>query len=139
MAPEQTGNQKGTQWPANRSLQAHDDKDEEEKMRAECILVLLAFAAGTAVPVQFAVNAEMRGRAAGRGSRRRSRSSWESGAPRGGADDTRRSAVPLGSGGGAMVGVGRGLSRGVLRNGFDNPATAPGRSNHRWLLHRGSG
>ena len=45
-------------------------------MRAEWILVLLAFAAGTAVPVQFAVNAEMRGRSAGRCSRRRSRSSW---------------------------------------------------------------
>ncbi|MBA3471700.1 MAG: DMT family transporter [Rubrobacter sp.] len=30
-------------------------------MRAEWILVLLAFAAGTAVPVQFAVNAAMRG------------------------------------------------------------------------------
>jgi transporter family-2 protein len=44
---------------------AHDDKDEEEKMRAEWVLVLLAFAAGTAVPVQFAVNAEMRGAVGG--------------------------------------------------------------------------
>jgi transporter family-2 protein len=34
-------------------------------MRAEWILVLLAFAAGTAVPVQFAVNAEMRGAVGG--------------------------------------------------------------------------
>jgi bacterial/archaeal transporter family-2 protein len=34
-------------------------------MTAEWILVLLAFAAGTAVPVQFAVNAEMRGAAGG--------------------------------------------------------------------------
>jgi hypothetical protein len=46
-------------------LQAHYNKDEEEKMRAEWILVLLAFAAGTAVPVQFAVNAEMRGAVGG--------------------------------------------------------------------------
>ncbi|MCA1715585.1 MAG: DMT family transporter [Actinobacteria bacterium] len=34
-------------------------------MRAEWILVLLAFAAGTAVPVQFAVNSEMRGAVGG--------------------------------------------------------------------------
>lgn len=34
-------------------------------MRAEWILVGLAFAAGTAVPVQFAVNAEMRGAVGG--------------------------------------------------------------------------
>jgi bacterial/archaeal transporter family-2 protein len=34
-------------------------------MRPEWILVLLAFAAGTAVPVQFAVNAEMRGAVGG--------------------------------------------------------------------------
>ena len=34
-------------------------------MRAEWILVLLAFVAGTAVPVQFAVNAEMRGAVGG--------------------------------------------------------------------------
>jgi hypothetical protein len=60
---EQTGDQKGIQGPANRSLQANDD--EEEKMRAEWILVLLAFAAGMAVPVQFAVNAEMRGAVGG--------------------------------------------------------------------------
>jgi len=76
MAFEQTGKQMGKQGHANRSLQEHDDKDEEEKIRAEWILVLLAFAAGTAVPVQFAVNAEMRGAVAGRCSRLRSRSSW---------------------------------------------------------------
>ncbi len=35
-------------------------------MRLEWILLLLAFAAGTAVPVQFAVNAEMRSVAGGR-------------------------------------------------------------------------
>ena len=57
-APEQTGDQKGIQGPANSSPQAHDD--EEDKMRAEWILVLLAFAAGTAVPVRFPVNAAMR-------------------------------------------------------------------------------
>ena len=34
-------------------------------MRAEWILVLLAFVAGAAVPVQFAVNAEMRGAVGG--------------------------------------------------------------------------
>ena len=34
-------------------------------MKAEWILVLLAFAAGTAVPVLFAVNAEMRGAVGG--------------------------------------------------------------------------
>ena len=34
-------------------------------MRAEWILLLLAFVAGTAVPVQFAVNAEMRGAVGG--------------------------------------------------------------------------
>jgi transporter family-2 protein len=39
--------------------------DEEEKMRAEWILVLLAFAAGTALPVQFAVNSELRGAVGG--------------------------------------------------------------------------
>jgi uncharacterized membrane protein YdcZ (DUF606 family) len=53
------GDQKGLQGLANRRRQTHED--EEEKMRAEWILVLLAFAAGMAVPVQFAVNAEMRG------------------------------------------------------------------------------
>ena len=41
----------------------HDD--EEEKMRAEWILVLLALAAGTALPVQFAVNSELRGAVGG--------------------------------------------------------------------------
>jgi hypothetical protein len=45
------GKQTGIQGHANRSLQEHDDKDEEEKLRAEWILLLLAFAAGTAVPV----------------------------------------------------------------------------------------
>jgi len=59
-APEQMGDQTGIQEPANGGSRAHDE-DEEEKMRAEWILVLLAFAAGTAVPVQFAVNAAMRG------------------------------------------------------------------------------
>ncbi len=49
--------------PVNRSPQAYDD--EEEKMRAEWILVLLALAAGMAVPAQFAVNAEMRGAVGG--------------------------------------------------------------------------
>ncbi|MCA1730509.1 MAG: DMT family transporter [Actinobacteria bacterium] len=34
-------------------------------MRTEWILVMLAFVAGTAVPVQFAVNAELRGAAGG--------------------------------------------------------------------------
>ena len=34
-------------------------------MRVEWVLLLLAFAAGTAVPVQFAVNAEMRGAVGG--------------------------------------------------------------------------
>lgn len=34
-------------------------------MRTEWILILLAFVAGTAVPVQFAVNAELRGAAGG--------------------------------------------------------------------------
>jgi bacterial/archaeal transporter family-2 protein len=41
------------------------DEDEEEKMRADSFLILLAFAAGMAVPVQFAVNAEMRGAVGG--------------------------------------------------------------------------
>jgi hypothetical protein len=62
-APEQTGDQKGIQRFANGGSRAHDD--EEEKMRAEWILILLAFAAGMAVPVQFAVNAEMRGAVGG--------------------------------------------------------------------------
>jgi hypothetical protein len=59
------GQPEGYTGPTNSSLQAHDDKYEEEKMRAEWILLLLAFAAGTAVPVQFAVNAEMRGAVGG--------------------------------------------------------------------------
>jgi putative inner membrane exporter YdcZ len=59
------GQPEGHTGPTNSSLQAHDDKYEEEKMRAEWILLLLAFAAGTAVPVQFAVNAEMRGAVGG--------------------------------------------------------------------------
>jgi hypothetical protein len=59
------GQPEGHTGPTNSSLQAHDDKYEEEKMRAEWILLLLASAAGTAVPVQFAVNAEMRGAVGG--------------------------------------------------------------------------
>ncbi len=112
-------------------------------MRAEWVLVLLAFTAGTAVPVQFAVNAEMRGAVGGPvvaaaisfvvGTLA------DFGTPRGGAGGTRRSAVILGSGGGAVVGVGWRLPRGVLRNGLDNTDPTPGRGNLRRLHNRGPG
>ena len=62
-APEQTGDQKCIQEPANGGSRAHDE--DEEEMRVDTFLVLLAFAAGMAVPVQFAVNAEMRGAVGG--------------------------------------------------------------------------
>ena len=110
-------------------------------MRAEWILLLLAFAAGTAVPVQFAVNAEMCGAVGG---------------PVLAAAISfvvgtlvllvavlmAREGVPSFSdlaGAPWWAWAGRGISRGVLRDGIDNTDPTPGRCNYRWLQHRGSG
>ena len=110
-------------------------------MRAECILVLIAFAAGTAVPVQFAVNAEMRGAVGG--SVLAAAISFVVGTlALLVAVLVAREEVPSFSdlaGAPWWAWAGRRISRGVLRDGIDNTDPTPGRGNYRWLQHRGSG
>jgi Putative inner membrane exporter, YdcZ len=134
------GQPEGYTGPTNSSLQANDDKYEEEKMRAEWILLLFAFAAGTAVPVQFAVNAEMRGAVGG--PVLAAAISFVVGtlallvavlvAREGAPPFSDLAGAPWWAWAGGCLG-------GVLRDGFDNTDPAPGCGDHRWLHHRGPG
>ncbi len=110
-------------------------------MRPEWIMVLLAFAAGMILPVQFAVNAEMRGAVGG---------------------PVLAAAISFVVGTLALLvavlvvseevpsfsdlagapwwaWAGRRVSRGVLRDDIDNTDPTPGRGNHRRLHNRGPG
>jgi hypothetical protein len=110
-------------------------------MRPEWIMVLLAFAAGMIVPVQFAVNAEMRG-AVGGPVLAAAISFVVGTLALLVAVLVVREEVPSFSdlaGAPWWAWAGRRVSRGVLRDDIDNTDPTPGRSIYRWLHHCGSG
>ena len=112
-------------------------------MRAEWILLLLAFAAGTAVPVQFAVNAEMRGAVGGPVVA--AAISFVVGtlallvavlvAREGSASLSDLTGAPWWAWAGGFLGAFY-VTASII---FDNTDPAPARGDPRWLHHRGPG